>query len=1679
MNGEQKPIARFVGIGISEYDHYGSLPRARDEARQIAELLEPLGVQTILPTNTTERELDAELETVLLPREGTAEPLVILWAGHADHAPDAGLRLVAKNTSKQGTPLLTPERLMSMAARSGANQILLLFDTCFSGSGVLPAIRNADSVFGEYPDPQRRVWLGVVASAMDWEKSRDDLFGDLLAGLLRQGPTRTSRVDLRLQWSGKHAAIRGNALIETLCAEWEENAPHQLKVLQYGYRSEDLIPNPLHAPQTPETTIESLVRVAHGAEPDEERAYFTGRENVIQRLIAAVREPLPGMDVVTGPPGCGKSAVLGMLRYLSDPKQRSTLSESTAAEFPDASEFAIHAYFSAHRLALPQLIRALDHQLSDSGILDTGRRGRRDLGELVDAVRASEQCAVIVVDGLDEAGLEAWPIAEDVLRPLAKHARVIVGTRDGRAVGSGQSLVTRLQPDESAVIHLPQAVDDVADTHAYIVKRLTGVADSMDPVQVADAVRELPQSSTDSFLFARMLTAQLRESPIDTRQPDWQGLLATSVEQSFDRDVAALPALVRGTEKLPQAGRELLSALSWAQGAGLPVDIWPVVATALSPSGTTYTRDDAYWALGNAAAYIVEDGEVDHAAYRMGHQQLAEHLRGLTEVDEPELRIAQALAVTYSELLETGVTADQHDYLWRYFWRHCADAGPAGVDLLRPFADRYRGMFVPDLALASRYLAERLVEARQPNEATAPAETSVDLYRRVAAESPRYLPDLAVGLDLLGNRYSESGRWAAAVALAEEGVDVRRRLADTDLAFRPELANALSVLANRYAHVGRWREAVDRAAEAVDLYRAIVEADSGFRHGLAWALGNLGDRVADVGNRAEAVAYTTEAVEHYRTLNNENAAFRPELARTLNSLGAHFGQLGRRAEAVQCAEEAVGICRALAETDPRGRPDLAWALSNLGDRYGEAGNWAAAVARSEEAVALCRTLAAEDPELRRALAWMVLDLASRYSDANRSADAVGSSEEAVHLYAALVAERPEVVPDLAMANRSLGGCYAEVGRQHDAVRPVEIAAELYEGLAAENPAFVPRMASSLVALGTAYRNVGRRKEAVPPAERAVQLYESLVDDYPVFLPELAGALNQLGNRYGDVGRTNEALECGERAVELYEAAAVDNPAVLPGLADASSSLGLRYSKADRTDEAIPALEKAVELLRTLADTNPAYVPELAGTLTNLGIGYSDVGRPADAVEVTKTSVELYEQQAAASPAFLPALAKALRSLGAGLSAVGRGAEALAATERALTLYERQAAENPAYLPDLAATLNFLGKRYNELGRPEGIERTTRAVELYQRLVVDNSALLEELATSLDDLGPEADTSWRDALDALPTANLRAGLLIEKAHRESSTAIDDLLDALRVGAEASGVVVFEIHQLGRLLRTKQKAIFDAEWQQRKGALPEWLRLDDTVLKHVDEWLGLSSYVEARNCHRTYAEEFAAPDAFVALDELGLRGSDHAIIEQRRKLLMAANVQGCDMAYEPLLIEDLVRADVTEQLRQLDDDPALYLSDRAVELLRTWAGKDADNVAVARCEALVSLAREGLHHKAVAASQQPTEVLDFLSELLATGTPRQLSDAARFLLATELGDRSAAAAHFYQAVGLVETNQPEQAQEQLRAALQMDPASALRWVELLARRVTPPPRLVTLIPLLLADRPADIPGPRQPA
>ncbi|MDO3651435.1 hypothetical protein, partial [Nocardia mangyaensis] len=165
--------------------------------------------------------------------------------------------------------------------------------------------------------------------------------------------------------------------------------------------------------------------------------------------------------------------------------------------------------------------------------------------------------------------------------------------------------------------------------------------------------------------------------------------------------------------ELPDAARDLLRALAWGMGRGLPgrglpgrrlpgQGVWEAAATALSPNGVEYRAADLDWVLEHYGCHIIEDEQDGEAIYRLSHRTFAEHLVA-SSPDVAGRTAHQALAEALVAFTETQTRdGDAQElcspYLRRHLPRHATHAGPDGVAALRRLAVADPEFYLPGLA---------------------------------------------------------------------------------------------------------------------------------------------------------------------------------------------------------------------------------------------------------------------------------------------------------------------------------------------------------------------------------------------------------------------------------------------------------------------------------------------------------------------------------------------------------------------------------------------------------------------------------------------------------------------------------------------------------------------------------------------------------------------------------------------------------------------------------------------------------------------------------------------------------------------------------------------------------------------------------------------------------------------
>jgi hypothetical protein len=141
--------------------------------------------------------------------------LVLLWGGHAIRSPAYGLRLLARGSrSHESDGLGAGSAVAAPCADSGADQLLLIVDTCFSGEAVA-AREVATRIMQRSPPEGEHVCVGVLTSCLPEEMARDGLrsaAGKLLACVPEAGPD-TGALVVRC-WSSQNAYLGGYHLCD-------------------------------------------------------------------------------------------------------------------------------------------------------------------------------------------------------------------------------------------------------------------------------------------------------------------------------------------------------------------------------------------------------------------------------------------------------------------------------------------------------------------------------------------------------------------------------------------------------------------------------------------------------------------------------------------------------------------------------------------------------------------------------------------------------------------------------------------------------------------------------------------------------------------------------------------------------------------------------------------------------------------------------------------------------------------------------------------------------------------------------------------------------------------------------------------------------------------------------------------------------------------------------------------------------------------------------------------------------------------------------------------------------------------------------------------------------------------------------------------------------------------------
>jgi WD40 repeat protein len=529
----------------------------------------------------------------------------------------------------------------------------------------------------------------------------------------------------------------------------------------------------------------------HAHFKDRAGTHFTGRHRELRRLSlwldgAAGDRPV----VVTGSPGAGKSALLGVLvcaahpslaeevpavRARLDIRSCPSLNDNLAAVHARGRDALRLVHSIADQLDLPAPWRGGLPDLADllgdeDWTLEDIVAAARQPGQagwtpwaLVEAVAELSEQPVIVVDALDEA-LDPIAIVNELLLPLVR-ARRSAGERACRLL-----VATRRAAKFDRVLAEADVLDldgvEVDELRADLGRHLTGrLADApryrqrsarLVRERLAQAVADrLARASRDwgAFLLAEIFLRHLDAVPVppDTAGAERLGAsVPTGLPEVFELHLGAL-----GPDRTL---RWALAAIAFGKGEGMPAE---VIATLLGADVTDV--------LMQGAPYLRTSVDSDRTTlYRLFHHSLGEYLR------------PQHDAVRLYERLVAGVRSWRAapPYLLRHAIEHAADA------------DR-----VDDLLADPEFLvtADPDTLVRHLGLARSPAAREVAVVYRTSAERHRTAtPDErreVLAIDACRND-------STALARVFEGAGLVPRWA-TGALVHPALRNVLS------GHVGR------------------------------------------------------------------------------------------------------------------------------------------------------------------------------------------------------------------------------------------------------------------------------------------------------------------------------------------------------------------------------------------------------------------------------------------------------------------------------------------------------------------------------------------------------------------------------------------------------------------------------------------------------------------------------------------------------------------------------------------------------------------------------------------------------------------------------------------------------------------------------------------------------------
>ena len=679
-------------IDIGEYASWDRL-EVRDEVEAVATLLREFSVEPVLwdDVEMGDRDRDAAWKRLKAWR-GRANPSFLYWVGHGWTDGSNAALACADSDRTVGEGGISTAALAEVIRGRVQPWSVVIIDGCRSARFVE---RLNSQLFAPGSSVSGLMLLGTSAEGTTYLGNFSAALGAALeTGFPNRGEVPVAGLFTEVKRRLRTVGVRLDLDLDP------DLFLRRARPVPVGVTLEDQQTLEDALAQLPSDEAAHFVEKARGAELDEAAWYFQGREKEAAEIAAWLRTDDP-MLVVTGPPGAGKSALLGYVFVNSWPAVREALAtvfpEREAAERERPPDHAFDATINLTGMRTGDVVDRLGEVVGWSPPAPDSTHPQRM--EALREAAASGERRTVMVDGLDECQ-QAFAVA-GVLRDLAATGslRLVVGTRWSTFDDPDQRpekdtrLLDAVCGEGVTVVPVER---DAAAVAGFVRNRLER-AEVGTPDQVEHLVESLEHAlgetalSSKGFLFGSLLVHELlADRTLLDRPAELERMLAGS-----HRDLFAT-AVHRLGEKSPVYGA-LLEALGFALGRGMP-DLDGVIRSVAARLGGMPEPDDEEIRAfrSDAARYVVTDAERGQTVYRLAHRTFQDYYvsegAGATAAERNEA-IVEAL-IDAADRREDPRRVNP--YVERYLSGHAALAGSGGwerlgertdvLDLLEPAA---------------------------------------------------------------------------------------------------------------------------------------------------------------------------------------------------------------------------------------------------------------------------------------------------------------------------------------------------------------------------------------------------------------------------------------------------------------------------------------------------------------------------------------------------------------------------------------------------------------------------------------------------------------------------------------------------------------------------------------------------------------------------------------------------------------------------------------------------------------------------------------------------------------------------------------------------------------------------------------------------------------------------------